>query len=175
MEGFHHLLQEHKSLVQGKLEALNGFKESILQNESKIDQNQYEIEKLYQAIQDFKYDDLFVNAQSNYAKVYQELSRQSNQIELEFRPEIEKVKIDKTLFVKHAALAKTDEQNQLLKTSLEKLEAQVSDNFEKAEAVEKRVKEMEDRSPAARRKAKQATSTDPVKEPVSKRKKPVLT
>ena len=50
MEGFHHLLQEHKSLVQGKLEALKGFKESILQNESKIDQNQYEIEKLYQAI-----------------------------------------------------------------------------------------------------------------------------
>ena len=62
-----------------------------------------------------------------------------------------------------------------MKTSLEKLEAQVSENQEKAEAVEKRVKEMEDRSPAARRKAKQATSTDPVKDPVSKRKKPVLT
>tara|TARA_B110000285_G_C14717147_1_gene420472 strand:+ start:361 stop:570 length:210 start_codon:yes stop_codon:yes gene_type:complete len=69
-----------------------------------------------------------MNCQENYAKVYQELSRQSNMIELDFRPEIEQVRIDKTLFVKHAALTKTDQKVDLLCKSLEKLEVFVQEN-----------------------------------------------
>ena len=133
---------------------MKGFKSSIYENQKKIDENQHEIEKLYRAIEDFKLDDMYINSQSNYAKVYQEISRMSNMIEFEFKPEIEKVKIDKTLFVKHAALAKTDEAADLLKETLESLEAMVLENQVKADAVEARLKEIEDRSPAARRKAK---------------------
>lgn len=49
-------------------------------------------------------------------------------IELDFRPEIEQVRIDKTLFVKHAALTKTDQKVDLLCKSLEKLEVFVQEN-----------------------------------------------
>ena len=98
-------LQEHKDTVRDKLEVLVGFKESIFENQTKIDQATYTAEETRKLFWELKTDDLFVQAESNYAKVYQELSRQRNLIEMDFKPEIEQVRIDKTLFVKHAALA----------------------------------------------------------------------
>ena len=61
-----------------------------------------------------------MNSQENYAKIYQELAKQSNLIEFEFKPEIAAVKIDKTLFVKHDALEKVKKELQQNKFGLEK-------------------------------------------------------
>jgi hypothetical protein len=49
---------------------LKGFKESILENQSKIDLNQYNIDKLDEKIEDYMKDDMFVNSKNNYSLIY---------------------------------------------------------------------------------------------------------
>ena len=145
-------LQEHKDTVRDKLEVLVGFKESIFENQTKIDQATYTAEETRKLFWELKTDDLFVQAESNYAKVYQELSRQRNLIEMDFKPEIEQVRIDKTLFVKHAALAQLQKELQQTKYALEQSNSTIQKMEEAATQIGARVQEIEDKSPANRRK-----------------------
>ena len=45
--------------------------------------------------------DMFVHVSRNYTTVHKKLAYVTQILEKEFRPEIEKVRIDKSLFVKH--------------------------------------------------------------------------
>lgn len=113
-------LDRYKTQVAEELNVLVGFKESINDNQSKIDQALHEVSKSKQMFEDFKSDNMFQHSQNNYAKVYQELSEQRNMIEFDFKPEIAAVRIDKTLFVKHQALEKVQKELQQNKYGLEK-------------------------------------------------------
>jgi hypothetical protein len=75
MKEFTQGLWDHRRDVRQQLEALGGFKESILENQAKIDSNTHTIEATQKQLSEFRNDDMFLNCQSNYTKVYQELSR----------------------------------------------------------------------------------------------------
>lgn len=67
---------------------------------SKIDRNTAQVKQALEHIEEFKTDDMFVHCHNNYLKVYQELMKQREVVEFEFRPLIEQTQIDKAQLVK---------------------------------------------------------------------------
>ena len=92
------------------MSTLNGFRECITSNHAKIDLKIHEVDKLLtkndKIITDFMKSDMFVHVSRNYTAVRKKLAYFKDVLENDFKPEIEKVKIDKLLFVKHAAFDK---------------------------------------------------------------------
>ena len=101
---------KHREKITKEMESLNGFRDSIKANHAKIDQKVHEVDQLLakndQVITDFMKSDMFVHVSRNYTTVHKKLARFNQVLENEFRPEIDKVRIDKTLFVKKSAFEK---------------------------------------------------------------------
>lgn len=93
-------ITRHKGAVERRLEVLAGFGASIKSNLSKIDQNTALCKRALEQVEAFRSDDMFVNCQGNYLKVYQELMKQRQVLEYEFRPLIKQTAIDKTVMVR---------------------------------------------------------------------------
>tara|TARA_B110000285_G_C14698264_1_gene412277 strand:+ start:22 stop:234 length:213 start_codon:yes stop_codon:yes gene_type:complete len=69
---------------------------------AKIDANTYELEKCSKLVKSYKEDDMFLNTENNYNRLYQKLEKFQNMIDQEFRPEIKSTKLEKNSFAKKA-------------------------------------------------------------------------
>ena len=150
-------LLEHKSNIRIKLEVLKGFDKSIKENRATIEQNSYLIEQTQQIVKAYQQDDLFINCKDNYSKLYQEMASQKHMIYQEFMPEIKRVIIDKTLFVKHAQLQQVEQRLEEHHEDFQELEKEVHQAKKEAEEIEERISSIETSSPAARRMNRQNT------------------
>jgi len=48
------------------------------------------MDKVKELIEDFKKDEVYVNSNNNYFKLYSEMANQRNEIDRDFKPKIEK-------------------------------------------------------------------------------------
>ena len=69
---------------------------------AKIDANTYELEKCSKLVKSYKEDDMFLNTENNYNRLYHKLEKFQNMIDQEFRPEIKSTKLEKNSFAKKA-------------------------------------------------------------------------
>lgn len=93
-------IETHEHHVEKRLSVLHGYDQSIKANKAKVDTNSQLIHDCLKEVNDFKNDDMFVNSKDNYMKLYQELMKQRQVLEFEFRPAIRQTAIDKSQFIK---------------------------------------------------------------------------
>ena len=144
-------IQEHQHEVNLRLDIIDTFRESINESRAKIDEMQFKNQKNRDYIENFKNEDIFLNASQNYLQVYEELSNQRDLIENDLKPRIDKIMIKKENFVNKTEL---DE----IKTNFTKLDKNVSRSQEEIQqlteglnGVDARIADIEARSPAGRR------------------------
>lgn len=74
-----------------KLEALGPFRDSIKSNYASIEIIERKVNEALKALEEFRHDDMFINARNNYCELYQRLMQQEERYIMRTVPDIEEL------------------------------------------------------------------------------------
>ena len=119
-------IEEHQRDVNLKLNIIDTFRVSMNESSAKVDEMEFKNQKNRDYIENFKNEDIFLNASQNYLKVYEECSSQRDMIENDLKPRIDKIMIKKENFVNKAqfdeVLAGYTKLNENMRRNLEEVD-----------------------------------------------------